>query len=323
MTGAVRIMLAAAIALGLPGCATVKYYKGKAADRRSEQPQPVPTGPAPSNPVPAPAVADSGPTAGMQYLYGSGEGGAASIQAFRSLLDYVMQRKSVRPRESAVLASGATLDAPKFLPCGDRPYAVVFDVDETLILNLGFEYFDAQHSGGYDDQSWDRWEKSGADKVAPVPGAVHAVDTLRNIGVTVIFNTNRSAANAAATAAAIRFAGLGSAVHGDTLFLKGDDAMGSRKDGRRWTISEKYCVLALGGDQLGDFSDLFNQVAFNQVAAVPARRSAAIGGEMAKMWGNGWFVLPNPVYGSALKGGVDDLFPVDKRWDDPAAKEKK
>ncbi len=42
------------------------------------------------------------------------------------------------------------------------------------------------------------------------------------------------------------------------MFLSGDDAMGSKKDGRRATIAAKYCVLAMGGDQLGDFSDLFN-----------------------------------------------------------------
>lgn len=304
-----RVALAGAVIAALPGCATVKYYKGKAAEKQGAQHTP-------SN-MAAPVPANT-PSAGMQYLYGSGEAGAMSIQAFWSLLDYVALRKTVRPAESAVLAEGSTLAAPRFLPCGDKPYAAVFDVDETLVLNLGFEYFDAQSGKGFDDRSWEAWEKTGADKVAPVPGAVHAVDTLRNLGVTVIFNTNRSAASAAATAAAIRFAGLGEAVHGETLFLKGDDAMGSRKDGRRWTISEKYCVIALAGDQLGDFTDLFNQV-----DAVPARRAAAIGGEMAKMWGNGWFVLPNPVYGSGLKGGVDDLFPVEKRWPGPAAKETK
>jgi hypothetical protein len=45
---------------------------------------------------------------------------------------------------------------------------------------------------------------------------------------------------------------------GDTLFLMGDDASGSRKDGAAQAIAAKYCVLAMGGDQLGDFSDLFN-----------------------------------------------------------------
>src|SRR3546814_18120321 len=46
--------------------------------------------------------------------------------------------------------------------------------------------------------------------------------------------------------------------HGETLFLMGDDAGGSSKDGRRATIASKYCVIILGGDQLGDFSQQFN-----------------------------------------------------------------
>ena len=99
--------------------------------------------------------------------------------------------------------------------------------------------------------------------------------------------------------------------------LSGDDAMGSRKDGRRATISSKYCVIAMGGDQLGDFSDLFNAG-----QAVPARRAATLTLPIAGMWGNGWFVMLNPVYGSGLKGGFDDVFPMDKRWAPPAKGEQ-
>jgi 5'-nucleotidase (lipoprotein e(P4) family) len=264
--------------------------------------------------APSPAVEPAKLPTGMQYLYGSGEAGALSIQAFRGLLDYAEARTSKRPVDSVVLAQGASLDAPAFIPCGDRPLAAVFDVDETLILNLGAEYADAKAGTGFDSARWDRWEKTGADKVAPVPGAVFAVNALRKMGVTVIFNSNRGKDNAAFTAQAIANAGLGKAVPGETLFLMGDDAMGSKKDGRRWTIAAKYCVIAMGGDQLGDFSDLFNQI-----ASVPARRTAAIRGMAAQMWGHGWFVLPNPVYGSGLKGGFDDIFPIDKRWEDPGA----
>jgi hypothetical protein len=37
------------------------------------------------------------------------------------------------------------------------------------------------------------------------------------------------------------------------------------------------------------------------------------------LWGHGWFVLPNPVYGTALKGDIDDVFPKDRRWTDSGA----
>ncbi|MEG8223562.1 acid phosphatase [Sphingomonas sp. HH69] len=249
------------------------------------------------------------PPAGMQYLYGSGEAAALSVQAFAMLVSHATAAAKARPAQSVVLASGASLDQPRFVPCGDKPLAAVFDVDETVLLNIGYEYHDARSGKGYDEAAWDAWERTGAGAVSPVPGVVAALAQLRAAGVTVVFNTNRSAANAAATVQAIRAAGLGQAVHGQTLFLKGDDAMGSGKDGRRATIASRYCVIALGGDQLGDFSDLFNAG-----QPVAARRAATTAPSIAALWGKGWFVLPNPVYGSGLKGGYDDVFPMDKRW---------
>ena len=40
-------------------------------------------------------------------------------------------------------------------------------------------------------------------------------------------------------------------------------------------------------------------------------------GPLARMWGHGWFVLPNPVYGTGVRGTIDDVFPADRRWPDP------
>jgi 5'-nucleotidase (lipoprotein e(P4) family) len=273
---------------------------------------------APTAEVATSAPVPAAPPAGMQYLYGSGEGAAISVQAWAALTAYVADKVKTRRVDSVVLAEGATLTEPRFVGCGTKPYAAVFDVDETVMLNIGFEYHDARTGKGWNAADWDAWERTGEGAVAAVPGAAEGVAKLRAMGVKVIFNTNRAAANADATARAIRAAGLGDAVHGETLYLAGDDAMGSRKDGRRATIAAKYCVLALGGDQLGDFSDLFNAVSL----AVPARRAATLAAPIAALWGRGWFVLPNPVYGSALKGGYDDVFPMDKRWALPAQGEK-
>jgi 5'-nucleotidase (lipoprotein e(P4) family) len=247
----------------------------------------------------------------MQWLYGSGESGAASIQAYHAFRDYVLAAARHRPRSSVVLADGATLASPRFVPCGRRPLAVVLDIDETALLNLGFEYDDATHPGRtYDQQRWNSWEQTGAHAVLAVPGAVTALDAVRRAGVTVIFNSNRLAANEAASEAALNGAGLGPARHGTTLWLQGDVAPGSAKDPRRAAISARYCVVAMAGDQLGDFSDQFNARAL----AVPERRRLATSRPIANLWGNGWFVLPNPVYGTGLRGTIDDIFPADLRW---------
>lgn len=250
----------------------------------------------------------------MQWLYGSGEAAAVSIQAWHAMRDYVVAAARSRPRQSAVLAEGSTLASPRFQACGAKPLAVVLDVDETALLNLGYEYDEAIKGRAYDQEIWDRWERTGVDQVAPVPGAVTALRAMREAGVTIVFNTNRKAENAAFTEAAINGAGLGPARHRDTLFLQGDAGSGSAKDARRALIAGRFCVIAMAGDQLGDFSDLFNA----RSLTVPERRRAASTLPFAQLWGSGWFMLPNPVYGPSVRGSYDDVFPADKRWSDPA-----
>ena len=238
-----------------------------------------------------------------QYLYGSGEAGALQLSAFHALIAFVTDKAAHRPVDSVVLAAGSPLTGARFVPCGAKPFAAVFDVDETVLLNLGFE---ARAAAGapYDPADWAAWEASGGGAVAATPGAAHALGDLRKLGVTPVFLTNRR--NAAAAAATLKAAGLGDARAGVTLVVQTD---GGGKDARRQAVAARYCVLAMAGDQLGDFSDLFN-------AAMPvaARRQLAVHSSAAGLWGKGWFVLPNPVYGTALKGGTDDVFPADKRW---------
>lgn len=260
--------------------------------------------------APPAAVTPSAPPPTMQWLYGSGEAGASSIQAYHAMRDHVLGVVKKRPRDSVVLAEGSTLAAPRFVPCGNKPFAVVLDVDETALLNLGYEYDESSTARSYDARVWDAWEKTGVDAVVPVPGALTALRAMREAEVTVVFNSNRLAENATFTAAAINGAGLGPARHLDTLFLKGDVGSDSAKDPRRALIASRYCVVAMAGDQLGDFSDLFNA----RSLSVPGRRDAATGGAFAGLWGNGWFMLPNPVYGPGLRGNFDDVFPADKRW---------
>ena len=273
------------------------------------------TAPAPA-PAPAPqaaaAAAQSVPPS-MQWLYGSGEGAATSIQTYHAFRDYVLAAARSRPQYGAIMAEGATLARPGFVPCGDKPLAVVLDADETAIQNLGLEYAFARRGVDYDRDLHQRWQSEGVDQLAPMPGAVTALRAIREAGVKVIFNTNRDAQHAANTTAALNKAGLGPAVHLDTLFLRGDPPGDRDKDGRRRLIAGRYCVVAMAGDQLGDFSDLFNARAL----AVLERRRFAANAPFASLWGNGWFMLSNPVYGPGLRGSLDEVYPPEVRWPDP------
>jgi hypothetical protein len=131
----------------------------------------------------------------MQYLYGSGEGAAASIQAYAALTNYLKDRVAAARKgdvRQAVLSDGASLNQPHFENCGKKPLAAVFDVDETALLNLGYEGDEARRGLSYDEARWLRWEQTGADKVVAVPGAHVAIKAARAMGVVVIFNSNRS-----------------------------------------------------------------------------------------------------------------------------------
>ena len=258
----------------------------------------------------------------MRWLYGSGEAAGVSIQAYRMLADYAV---AVSRRHSVPQSVPMGLpDAPGGIGATScvnpdnslKPLAAVFDVDETVLLNRGYEFWQAYSGHGYESGEWADYANHGAPSVAPVPGALAAFKRLRAAGITVIFNTNRKADTAAGAAAAIAAAGLGPAVHGETLFLAGDDAMGSRKDGRRATIAAKFCVIALGGDNLGDFADVFNTSGL----APQARRALAERADIAQLWGAGWFALPNPVYGDSIKGSVGEVFPPAARWQPGAAR---
>jgi 5'-nucleotidase (lipoprotein e(P4) family) len=266
-----------------------------------------PADPAPPRALPAPGAAN-------QYLFGSGEAAALSRATWAALVDYVTRALAATPRQGVVLAAGSTLQAPRFVPCEGKPPAVVTDIDESAILNVGWQYDDAANGGRrFDGARWRRWEQGGYARVAPTPGAVEAVSRLHALGVEVVFNSNRDAAAADGTVRALATAGLGRVEPGRTLFLREEGAPAT-KDPHRAAIADRFCVLAMLGDQLGDFSDLFDQG-----GSPLERRAATTVPAIADLWGEGWFLMPNALYGTALKGGVDEIFPAGLRWTDPGA----
>ena len=259
------------------------------------------------------------PPTGQQWLYGSAEGSIASAQVYKAMTDYVLTKASMHPRTSVIIQDQIVLDAdpkavqPDFETCGNKPLAAVFDADETLIWNVGSMRYMAEQGKDFDPAIWSEWEKTGAGKALAMPGAVMALRAMRDAGVTIIANTNRSAANARGTEDALRTAGLGEFKHGETLFLMGDTSDGSSKNGRRSKIASKYCVIAMAGDQLGDFWQLFNEKGnsvSDRKAMVLAKYPA-----ITNLWGNGWFLFSNPVYGPSIRGGYDEIFTPDTKWE--------
>jgi 5'-nucleotidase (lipoprotein e(P4) family) len=263
----------------------------------------------------------------MQWLYGSSEAAALDQLTFQSMARYAIDANLRRSQgitvESAVLAEGASPTAPAWRTCTrNQPSAVILDIDETALLNSGWNY-DAARRGdpAFDPPRWGEWEQTGAEMVEPVPGAVEAVDALRKAGLVVLFVSNRDRSVkgvdiASQTVAALKRGGFGDVDATEQLFLSGDVGAGSGKDLRRARVSEKFCVVAMAGDQFGDFSDAFNapRLADGKTTDVVARRALATSQAVRDRLGQGWYLLPNPVYGPGVAGGYDELFSSDKHW---------
>ncbi len=264
------------------------------------------------------AETPAAPTQGQQWLYGSAEARIALKQEWNAIASYVEAKAASRPNASVVLAPGATSEAADFLACdADQPLAAVFDADETLIWNLGSMGYFAREGVDFDPVTWDAWEKTGAGKAVAIPGVKEAFRRIRDAGVEIIVNTNRSNTNIQGSADTLKSAGLGEFAHGRTLYLRGDAPGGSGKDGRRYMISDNYCVIALAGDQLGDIADLFNDKALTP----PERKALTAAPAFDPMWGNGWFILPNPVYGPSIAGTMEEVFPPETDWAPPTSEE--
>ena len=88
-----------------------------------------------------------------------------------------------------------------------------------------------------------------------------------------------------------RWAGF-PALEPEHLLLLGErEDWEAEKEARRAHVAERYRILMLVGDNLGDFVPAAIR------GGTPGERSTCVSG-YREMWGKKWFVLPNPAYGS-------------------------
>ncbi|MGN6518158.1 MAG: 5'-nucleotidase, lipoprotein e(P4) family [Dokdonella sp.] len=170
--------------------------------------------------------------------------------------------------------------------------AVILDIDETVLDNSPYQARLVRDGTHYDDASWARWCREEAAQ--PLPGALEFTRLAAAHGVTVFYLSNRVQDLNDATLANLRKTGFPIAT-GEPVFLglgtavQGCPASGSSKGCRRKLIGRTHRVLMQVGDQIGDFVDV--------TANTPQGRRAAVAG-YADWFGERWFALPNPTYGS-------------------------
>ncbi|MGY0505727.1 5'-nucleotidase, lipoprotein e(P4) family [Luteimonas sp. e5] len=215
------------------------------------------------------------------------QGSAEYAQVTRSLF------RAAEARLDAALASGedALPPAERDRPAADLPPAIIVDVDETVLDNSPYQARLIAEGGEFDEAGWDRWVAQ--QKARPVPGAVEFARAAQARGITLLYISNRTEAQKAATLANLRAVGF--PVAHDEVFMglgkqvAGCEQQGSGKRCRRLLAARGYRIVMQFGDQLGDFVE----IADNAAAARAAQAQS-----YASWWGERWWMLPNPSYGS-------------------------
>ncbi len=195
-----------------------------------------------------------------------------------------------------------------------RPPAVILDLDETVIDNSPFQVYLLKSDKTYNSDLWKSWVEDGVSQSTLIPGALSFIERMETLGVTVIYISNRrdSEVERAATIDTLKNLGVKTDGLSDRstlrLLLKKET---SGKEARRQSVEQKYNIIALIGDALGDFAEVFDP---GKETTIESRRLEAI--QAQEKWGDKWFVLPNPTYG-AWQRILDEKAPFDqlKVWE--------
>ncbi len=177
---------------------------------------------------------------------------------------------------------------------GPLPPAVVLDVDETVLDNSAYQARLIRDDAEYERETWKAWVEEAA--ATPVPGALAFTRAADSLGITVIYLTNRRGSEETATRTNLAALGFPVSADFDAVLTRDDltrtgapEFESGDKGPRRAAVTERFRVLAYLGDSLADFiSEADGTEAERDDAAAP----------YAGWWGERWFMLPNPQYGS-------------------------
>ncbi len=193
------------------------------------------------------------------------------------------------------------------------PPAVILDIDETVLDNSAYEGWALQQGAGYSEENFRTWVRM---KRAPeIPGAAAFTRAAEKLGIKVFYVTNRGCDKPATestpascpektdTMENMALHGFARASDPSAYLLLGEQPdWTSDKTSRRALLAKSYRIVMLLGDDLKDI------LPGETVNALRRNGDHAAYKEYLARFGQRWFILPNPVYGSwerALPAAVD------------------
>jgi 5'-nucleotidase (lipoprotein e(P4) family) len=184
-----------------------------------------------------------------------------------------------------------------------KPRAVITDIDETFLDNSPYAVHRALQGKDYDAASWQEWtDKGEADTLS---GALSFFNYAASKNVEVFYITNRKEAERKGTLQNLQRYHFPFADE-KHLVLRQAGASSS-KEQRRLQLASSFDIVLLLGDNLADFSALFDAKSGEQRSANVQMLSAEFGKK--------FIVLPNANYGGwedAVYGNNFNLTPSQK-----------
>jgi len=165
-----------------------------------------------------------------------------------------------------------------------KPFAIITDIDETILNNSPYAVHQALQGKDYDYDSWIDWtSRSQCDTVA---GTASFFKYAASKNVEVFYITNRAEKERQGTLANLQRYGFPYADDAHLILKENAD---NSKERRRMAVAGEYNVILLLGDNLGDFSSLFDKKTVDERLQNTQLSSAE--------FGKRFIVLPNWNYG--------------------------
>jgi 5'-nucleotidase (lipoprotein e(P4) family) len=165
-----------------------------------------------------------------------------------------------------------------------RPRAVIVDIDETVLDNSPSNAYIALNNLPFNTRDWYAW--SEMRKAKPVPGAVDFINYAVDQGVKIYYISNRDEVQKQATIDNLRGVGFKDVSDENVMLRKTESAKGPR----RQIVAAKYRVVFLMGDNLDDFSEIYERKS-------TAERFAGVDRDRFE-FGKRFIALPNAMYGT-------------------------
>lgn len=160
--------------------------------------------------------------------------------------------------------------------------AVVMDLDETVLDNSPFEAKCILNNSNYPVQ-WKEWCELA--RAEAVPGSVEFINSAKQLGVEVVYISNRKEEFRKVTRNNMTTLGIPE-VRDEHLLLRVKE---SGKEARRQEVAKQFDIVLLIGDNLNDFSELFEN------AKGDDRISKT--NDLKQEFGEKFIMLPNSMYG--------------------------